>query len=43
MLIDTETGEVEWRRVEYPVEATRQAMHEMPLPRALADRLLIGR
>jgi predicted phosphodiesterase len=43
LLIDTETDEVEWRRIEYPVEATRRAMRELPLPRALADRLLRGR
>jgi predicted phosphodiesterase len=43
MLIDTETGDVGWRRVAYPAEATRRAMRELPLPRALGDRLLRGR
>jgi diadenosine tetraphosphatase ApaH/serine/threonine PP2A family protein phosphatase len=43
MLIDLETGDVEWRRVDYPVGTTQQAMRGTRLPRPLADRLAIGR
>jgi diadenosine tetraphosphatase ApaH/serine/threonine PP2A family protein phosphatase len=43
MLIDTEAGEVEWRRVEYPVAETQRAIRALPLPVSLADRLVAGR
>lgn len=42
MIIDTEAGEVEWLRVEYPVEETRRAIGDTSLPRGLADRLELG-
>lgn len=42
MLVDTETREVRWRRVEYPIERTQQAMRASALPAALADRLAVG-
>jgi diadenosine tetraphosphatase ApaH/serine/threonine PP2A family protein phosphatase len=43
MLIDIAAGEVEWRRIEYPVASTQRAMRGLPLPRPLADRLAMGR
>jgi diadenosine tetraphosphatase ApaH/serine/threonine PP2A family protein phosphatase len=43
MLLDTETREVEWRRVEYPVAETQRAIRALPLPVSLADRLMFGR
>jgi diadenosine tetraphosphatase ApaH/serine/threonine PP2A family protein phosphatase len=43
MSIDTESGEVEWRRVTYSIASTQAAMHRLPLPRPLADRLAHGR
>jgi len=43
MLLDTDAGEVEWRRIEYPVQETQRAMRGLPLPRPLADRLDLGR
>ena len=42
MLLDTEAREVEWRRIDYPIERTQQAIRELPLPRGLADRLGMG-
>ena len=42
MTMDTETLEVEWRRIEYPVEETQAAIRELPLPGRLADRLEMG-
>jgi len=42
MLLDTESHEVEWRRIEYPIDLTQRAMHDLPLPRGLADRLEMG-
>ncbi len=42
MVIDTDSGEAVWRRVEYPVEATQKAMLEAGLPPALAARLRFG-
>ena len=33
MLLDTETREVEWHRVEYPVAETQRAIRALPLPR----------
>lgn len=43
MLIDSSTGEVEWRRVAYPVEEAQAAIRSMGLPGLLADRLAVGR
>jgi predicted phosphodiesterase len=43
MLIDVTSGEVEWRRVVYPVEEAQAAIRSRPLPRILADRLALGR
>lgn len=42
MTLDTESGNVTWSRVEYPVEATQQAIRALPLPAPLADRLELG-
>lgn len=42
MTIDTESGRVTWSRVEYPVEATQQALRALPLPERLAERLGMG-
>jgi diadenosine tetraphosphatase ApaH/serine/threonine PP2A family protein phosphatase len=42
MLLDTATGEVEWRRVPYPVERTQAAIRAARLPGGLADRLALG-
>ncbi len=42
MTIDTATGDVAWLRVEYPVTETQRAIHDLPLPRGLADRLELG-
>ncbi len=43
MILDTEEGCVEWRRVEYPIAETQRAIRALPLPVSLADRLLAGR
>jgi diadenosine tetraphosphatase ApaH/serine/threonine PP2A family protein phosphatase len=43
MLLDTDSLEAEWRRVEYPVAETQRAIRALPLPVALADRLYVGR
>ncbi len=42
MLLDTVSGEVEWRRVDYPIERTQAAIRDLPLPGSLADRLSMG-
>jgi predicted phosphodiesterase len=42
MLLDTESHEVEWRRIEYPIERTQNALRELPLPSSLAERLAMG-
>ncbi len=42
MVVDTDSGEAVWRRVEYDVEATRRAMMDVGLPPALAGRLRFG-
>ena len=42
MTIETTSGQVDWLRVEYPIEVTQRAMHDRGLPRALADRLELG-
>lgn len=42
MLIDTDSGEVEWRRIAYPIERTQQALRRLPLPESLAARLARG-
>ena len=42
MTLDTDTGEVEWLRVEYPFEETQAAIRALPLPGRLADRLALG-
>lgn len=42
MTLDTESGMVEWLRVEYPVEVTQEAIRALPLPERLADRLELG-
>lgn len=42
MSIDTESGEVDWMRVEYPIATTQRAIRDRGLPSALADRLALG-
>ena len=42
MLLDTTAGEVEWRRIDYPIERTQAAIRALPLPGSLADRLAMG-
>lgn len=42
MRLDTDSREVEWVRVEYPVEATQEAIRALPLPERLAARLELG-
>ena len=42
MLLDTETLDVEWRRIDYDIDKTQQAIRELPLPGGLADRLELG-
>jgi diadenosine tetraphosphatase ApaH/serine/threonine PP2A family protein phosphatase len=42
MLLDTETGILEWRRVAYPVAETQQRMRDAGLPKRLIDRLSLG-
>ena len=42
MTIDTESGRVSWSRVEYPVDATQEAIRALPLPERLAERLESG-
>jgi diadenosine tetraphosphatase ApaH/serine/threonine PP2A family protein phosphatase len=42
MTIDTDGGEVEWRRIEYDVERTQADIRALPLPERLADRLGLG-
>jgi diadenosine tetraphosphatase ApaH/serine/threonine PP2A family protein phosphatase len=43
MLLDTSGGEVEWRRVPYPVAEAQAAIRSQLLPALLADRLAVGR
>jgi diadenosine tetraphosphatase ApaH/serine/threonine PP2A family protein phosphatase len=43
MLLDTDAGVAEWRRVAYPVAETQRAIRALPLPVSLADRLIMGR
>jgi hypothetical protein len=42
MTLDTDSGEVEWSRIEYPIETTQNAIRALPLPARLADRLEMG-
>ena len=42
MLLDTETGRVEWRRVAYPIEEVQSAMRARGLPVRLVERLTHG-
>lgn len=42
LVLDTETGACEWRRVAYDVEAVGAAMRDAGLPNRLADRLRYG-
>lgn len=42
MVLETSTGIVDWRRVDYPIEQTQAAIRALPLPRRLADRLERG-
>ena len=43
VLLRTDNQTVEFRRVSYPASSTRQAIVEAGLPRALGDRLMLGR
>jgi len=42
-LVDDESGEIELRRIPYPVELAQQAIRDAGLPLALANRLGAGR
>ncbi len=42
MTLDIEPGEVEWFRVDYPIETTQRDIRALPLPEQLADRLAHG-
>jgi diadenosine tetraphosphatase ApaH/serine/threonine PP2A family protein phosphatase len=42
LLLDLESWIASWRRVEYPVDAAAQAIHDAGLPAALGDRLYVG-
>ncbi len=42
MVIDTEASTIEWHRVEYPIDETKQLMTELDLPRRLVERLDYG-
>jgi predicted phosphodiesterase len=42
MLLDTDTGTLEWRRVAYPVSVTQQRMRDAGLPKRLIERLSVG-
>jgi len=42
MLLDTDTGTVEWRRIDYAFERTQRALRDLPLPSSLAARLAEG-
>ena len=41
-ILDTERGEMVWRRVAYDIEAVQETMIRAGLPRALAARLTFG-
>lgn len=43
MLLDTDAAEVVWRRFDYAIARSQQAIRELPLPGSLADRLEVGR
>ena len=43
MLLDIEGASATWRRVEYDIERTQQAIVEADLPISLATRLAEGR
>jgi diadenosine tetraphosphatase ApaH/serine/threonine PP2A family protein phosphatase len=43
MLFDPSTGDVEWRRVAYPVAEAQAVIRARGLPGLLADRLALGR
>ena len=42
LLLDTDAGTLEWRRVEYPVERVQKLMEQERLPRRLIARLQFG-
>ena len=42
MIIDTESGEVEWRRIDYPIGEVQSLMVEAGLPGRLVERLTHG-
>ena len=43
LVLDTERGAVEYRRVRYDIEATQRAMRDVALPARLIERLAYGR
>jgi len=42
MLLDTDKGSFEWRRVEYPIERVQKLMTELKMPPRLISRLRFG-
>lgn len=42
MILDTDTNELEWHRVEYPIESVQKLMKERKLPQRLISRLQYG-
>jgi predicted phosphodiesterase len=42
LLLDTDAGTLEWRRVEYPIERVQRLMEKLGLPRRLSARLQFG-
>jgi len=41
-IYDTDSGILEWHRVEYPIRVTQQRMRDLGLPRRLIERLAFG-
>lgn len=42
LLLDTDAGTLDWRRVEYPIERVQKLMEQHRLPRRLSARLQFG-
>lgn len=42
LLLDTDAGTLDWRRLEYPIEQVQQLMEQEQLPRRLVARLQFG-
>lgn len=43
LILDTKTGDIEYRRVEYDVKKCQSTMAQLKLPQYLIDRIAIGR